>query len=262
MRRNTRVRYCALRGLKNVAYKMLKPLGFDVPRKDIRTSLYGVLDQVIKLGFKPETVIDVGVAYGTFELYEKFPEANILLVEPLIEYEGDLKEICRKYKAQYVLAGAGAQPGNITLNVHPQLYGSSILNESEGGLADGVPREISVVALDDLCRERNLKGPYLLKVDVQGAELNVLDGSRKVLEDTEMIILEVSLFDFFVGGPQFYDVVSYMKERGFVTYDIFGGYVRPLDKALAQVDIAFVKEKGQFRKSNFFATPEQRKQLV
>ena len=160
------------------------------------------------------------------------------------------------------MAGAGAQAGNITINVHPQLYGSSTLNESEGSLADGVPREIPLVVLDDVCREKNLKAPYLLKVDVQGAELNVLDGCRKLLEDTEAVILEVSLFQFFVGGPQLYDVVSYMKERGFVTYDIFGGYIRPLDGALAQVDMVFVKENGQFRKSNFFATPEQRKQLV
>ncbi|MEG4998812.1 FkbM family methyltransferase [Microcoleus sp. B4-D4] len=248
--------------LKNIAYKMLKPLGFDLPRKGMRTSMYGVLDQVIKFGFQPETIIDVGVAYGTFELYEKFPQANFLLVEPLSEYEENLKEICRKYKGQYVLAGAGAEPGTLTINVHPQLYGSSTLKESEGSIADGVPREIAVVTVDDLCREKNLKTPYLLKVDVQGAELNVLDGSRKSLEDTEMIILEVSMFEFYLGGPQFYDVVNYMKERGFVVYDIFGGYIRPLDGALAQVDMVFVKESGQFRKSNFFASPDQRKQLV
>jgi FkbM family methyltransferase len=248
--------------LKHFAYKMLKPLGFDVPRKGLRTSMYGVLDQVTGFGFKPKTVIDVGVAYGTFELYENFPAANILLVEPLSEYEGDLQAICRKYGAQYVMAGAGPQPGNITINVHPQLYGSSTLKESEGSIADGVPREIPVVAIDDLCRERNLAGPYLLKVDVQGAELHVLDGARKVLENTEVVILEVSLFEFFVGGPQLHEVVQYMKERGFVAYDIFGGYARPLDGALAQVDMTFVKEGGQFRKSNSFATPEQRKRLV
>ena len=73
--------------LKKIGYTMLKPLGFDVPRKGMRTSMYGVIDQFIKLGFQPGTVIDVGVAYGTFELYEKFPETNFLLVEPLIEYE-------------------------------------------------------------------------------------------------------------------------------------------------------------------------------
>ncbi|WP_341738060.1 FkbM family methyltransferase [Microcoleus sp. CAWBG640] len=248
--------------LKKIAYQMLKPLGFDVPRKGMRTSMYGMLDQLIELGFQPETVIDVGVAYGTFELYEKFPTTNFLLVEPLIEYEKNLKAICQKYHAEYIMAAAGAQAGNITINVHPQLYGSSTLNESEGSLADGIPREIPLVVLDDVCRGKNLKAPYLLKIDVQGAELNVLDGCRQMLEDTEVIILEVSLFQFFVGGPQLYDVVSYMKERGFVTYDIFGGYIRPLDGALAQVDMVFVKENGLFRKSHFFATPQQRKQLV
>jgi hypothetical protein len=39
-----------------------------------------------------------------------------------------------------------------------------------------------------------------------------------------------------------------MKERQFVVYDIFGWHTRLLDGALAQVDLAFVKENGQFRK--------------
>jgi hypothetical protein len=38
-----------------------------------------------------------------------------------------------------------------------------------------------------------------------------------------------------------------MRERGFVAYDIFGGHTRPLDGALGQIDMAFVRESGRFR---------------
>jgi hypothetical protein len=85
-----------------------------------------------------------------------------------------------------------------------------------------------------------------------------LAGGEKTLENTEYIILEVSLFHFFKQAPVFCDVVAYMKARGFVLYDIYELQYRPLDHALSQVDIAFVKEGGQFRKSHYYATLEQR----
>ncbi len=49
-----------------------------------------------------------------------------------------------------------------------------------------------------------------------------------------------------------------MRELGFATYNIVGRLYRPLDDALAQVDVVFVQEAGRFRKDHFYATPEQR----
>jgi hypothetical protein len=49
-----------------------------------------------------------------------------------------------------------------------------------------------------------------------------------------------------------------MKGIGFVVYDIMGLQYRPLDCALSQADLAFVKESGPFRRTHFYATPSQR----
>lgn len=83
--------------------------------------------------------------------------------------------------------------------------------------------------------------------------MDALDGAQKALADTEVIVLEVSLFQFMKNAPEFYDVVAYMKKCGFVAYDIIHGWNRPLDNALGQVDIFFVKEQGMFRKSHSYA---------
>lgn len=180
------------------------------------------LEHLIGLGFRAETVIDLGVANGTFELYKAFPDAIHLLIEPIQEFEEALKDIISKFKAEYVIAAAGAEPGKVTINVHPVLFASSIFKESEGTHVDGAPREVPAVTIDDLCREKNLRGPYLIKADVHGAELLVLEGAKRVLEDTEIVILETHLFQFFIDGPQFFDIVNYMKHHGFCVYDIFG----------------------------------------
>ena len=145
----------------------------------------GALQQLINVGLQPATVIDVGVAFETNELYSKFPDASVLLIEPLAEFEFFLRDICNRHKAQYVLAAAGPKSGSTTLHVHPDLYGSSIFNEVEGSVVDGVPRQVPVVTLDEVCEKRALTGPYLIKVDVQGAELEVLAGARRTLQKTD-----------------------------------------------------------------------------
>lgn len=217
-----------------------------------------VLSQVSGFGFSPNTVIDVGVAKGTFALYEAFPNAFHLLIEPLQEFEPSLRKILETYKGGYIIAAANSQPGLLPFNVHTDhLGGSSFFKEAMGTDFDGTERTVNAVRIDDLLRENNLQGPYLIKVDTQGHELNVLEGALKTLEQTELIILEVSMFQFMVGAPQFHDVVVYMKNRGFVAYDIFGGAVRPLDGALGQIDMVFVKENGLFRRDHCYATSEQ-----
>ncbi len=113
-----------------------------------------------------------------------------------------------------------------------------------------------------MCKEKKLKGPYLLKVDVQGAEIEVMEGTFRIVNDLEVVILEVSLFQFFIECPQFFDVMNYMNARGFCVYDVFGEKYRPFDGALGQLDLIFVKKNGQFRKSHFWATQEQRKLLL
>lgn len=240
-------------------------LGLDVRRRRSldqegppRGTMAGALRQLARIGLAPNTVIDVGAASHTQELYEAFPRSAMLLIEPLVEFEPALRKICATYDAQYVLAAAGERSGVATLNVHPGLFGSSLLNEVEGAAVDGTPREVSIVTIDQVCAEKGLRGPYVIKADVQGAELQVLAGATQTLRDTEAVILEASLFGFYLGGPQLYDVISRLKEFGFVAYDIYGFLYRPLDDALSQLDIVFVREESALRKSHAYATAKQR----
>ena len=127
---------------------------------------------------------------------------------------------------------------------------------------NGVPREIDVVTLDSLAAQHQWAGPYLLKIDAQGAELDVLKGAETVLEDVAYIVAECSLFDFYDNGIDVSDVIDYLKTRGFVLYDVFAPSYRPVDNALAQADFCFVKRDGQLRTIHYFATLEQRKALT
>jgi FkbM family methyltransferase len=206
--------------------------------------------------------VDVGVASGTPELYSAYPDSCFLLIEPLKEFEPDLVSILKRHKGYHVLAAAGSGAGHTTFNVHRRhLAGSSIYAESAGTEADGYKITVPLVRIDDILREKQLDGPYLIKVDAQGAELDALEGAQKALAQTEAVVLEVSLFEFMKGAPQFFDVILYMKNLGFVAYDVVLGWNRPLDNALGQIDIVFVKDKGMFRQDHSYSTIEQLKTL-
>ncbi len=224
---------------------------------NIRMTMDDVFEHLIQQGFNPATVIDVGAAFGTDALYINFPGSKHILVEPLKEYEKYLKEICSRYNAEYILAAAASNAGKAEIGVSEDLEGSSLLITDDENIKK---REVPLITIDNICKERNVKGPILLKIDVQGFELQVLEGSKSILEDTEVIILEVSFFRFSKGFPDLYDVLCHMKELGFIIYEIFGGHNRPLDGARAQADVVFVKENGRFRKSHSWATPEQIKE--
>jgi len=221
-----------------------------------RVYMYDVLDHVVRLGFSPATVIDVGVGRGSKALYTHFANARFLLIEPLQEFEENLKAVCLQYRAEYVLAAACAKAGTVKIGIEAgHMDGTSLLNEG------GVQREVPAVTLDEVCQDKALGGPFLIKVDVQGAELDVLEGAQSILRDTEIVILEVSLFRFY-KAPVFHEVIAYMKQKGFVAYEIYGAHNRPLDGAQAQVDIVFVKENGRFRSDQRWATPEQQQEFL
>jgi hypothetical protein len=87
----------------------------------------------------------------------------------------------------------------------------------------------------------------LLKLDVQGFELEVLRGGRRTLELSEVVIMEVSLLPYNDGAPLFADVVAFMNEEGFVLFDFCGQLRRESDRVLFQTDVPFARRGSHLR---------------
>ena len=87
----------------------------------------------------------------------------------------------------------------------------------------------------------------LLKLDVQGYELEVLAGATRTLATASAVVLEVSLLPYNEGAPLFGEVVAFMRSRGFLVYDIVSTRRRRADSALFQADIVFVPAGSPLR---------------
>jgi FkbM family methyltransferase len=241
--------------------RLLAPTGFALQRRGGagRASVERALERLPELGLSPRTLIDIGAAYGEWSSLagRVFPDARVLLVEPLAEFAPFLDATARALSdATVIAAAAGREAGSAALHVHGDLVGTSL--RSEPGL-DTVDRQVTVMTIDALVREHDVKGPFVLKLDVQGAELDVLAGAPATLADTELVQLETLLFPFYEGAPEVAEVVAFMRDAGFVVYDVVDLGYRPLDAALAQADLLFVPETSVLRHRREYATAEQRR---
>jgi FkbM family methyltransferase len=212
------------------------------------------LEDIAARGFKPRFVLDVGANRGKWTRMAKrvFPRATYLLIEPQPEMRPYLDSLCSEFRDIYwVEAGAGANKGKLIQTIWDDFEGSSFLPKvNEEMLRSGRQREVEIITIDSLLESRGGQAPELVKLDIQGFELEALKGANSLFGTTELFILEVSLFCFIEGTPLLREVVTFMGDRGYEIYDIPGYLRRPFDGALGQVDLAFAKNGGILRHSH------------
>jgi hypothetical protein len=140
----------------------------------------------------------------------------------------------------------------VVFNEFPEApTGSSVLSTWKGKGVQEVVRRMQT--LDTVLAEAGMAGVDLIKLDVQGYELEVLKGAAKSLKTMQAVLMEVSLIEMYQGNPLLHDVVAFMQQQDFVTYDICSLMRRPLDSALAQVDMIFVPRSSPLVRSKEYA---------
>jgi FkbM family methyltransferase len=211
------------------------------------------LEDVRQRGFHPQGIIDVGANRGGWTKMARrvFPGVPVILIEPQREMECHLRELCDSDgNLEYVLAGAGAEKGELVQTIWEDLVGSSFLPATNAQqLHEGTQRVTPVITIDGLLKDRPDFQPDLVKLDIQGFELEALKGASSLFGRTEVFILETSLFHYVPGIPLTADCIRFMSEKGYELYDLTEYSRRPLDGALGQVDLAFARRNGLLRSS-------------
>lgn len=225
--------------------KCLKSLGYDLTRTGSRPSWEFYFDLLERGGFRPRTIFDIGVAYGTPSLYERFPDAFYYLVDPTRESLPYMQKICASLNATCLNVALGREAGQMRIDVRRSLGGSTLFEEV--GAKDSVDGYLVPVERLDRLVSGPLTRPTLCKIDVQGAELLVLEGMTGLLDQIDLFVIEVAVLATLKGAPEFIDVARFLDEHGFVMHDVLSFIRRPLDQNLAQADIAFIRKDSPLR---------------
>lgn len=195
-------------------------------------------------GFKPRTVVDVGAAVGkwTVQVLEIFPEAQFLMVDPLKENESALKALTGAHpNVRYWSGAVGSHDGELEFHVHGD---QSSMFTSEWGKGVEI-RRVPLRPLDALVQELGFGEIDGLKLDVQGAELEVLAGATETLKRCKVVQVEVMFRHVYERAPLAHDIIRFFAEQGFRIFDIASTFKRK-DRALLQADLFFVKDDSLF----------------
>ncbi len=214
-------------------------------------TVVGLLESLKKSGFEPQTIIDIGANVGNWSrmAHQVFPSAQFFMIDGNPDNEPSLRssatDIGRDSECSISLLGP-EEKSDVTF--YKLGTGSSVLAELKPFDKSQVSEvTLPMRTLDGFLENRQLESPALLKLDVQGFELQVLRGATATLSRAEVVILETSLLPYNENAPLFAEVIAFMAEREFLAFDFCGQARRQTDQALFQTDVVFVRRDSALR---------------
>jgi FkbM family methyltransferase len=200
-------------------------------------------------GYTPSALVDVGAYEGHWTRTARgvFGTVPTLMVEPQAAKRQGLEQICRALPdtelVQQVLASKAGQ----TVTFYEMETGSSFFPERSDAPRNAV--EHVTQTLDSIAPSAD---NIFLKIDAQGAELEVLAGGEETLSRSTLVQLEAAVAQYNEGAPTLREVLGFMEERGFVMLDL-AGHSR-IQGYLVQMDLLFVPRRSPLLK-DFFSFP-------
>lgn len=193
------------------------------------------LQFLISHGLQVGTVIDIGVQHETRELIDCFPNHHHVLFEPEPSYYPAIERAYAAIDHTMVPAAVCDVDGMLFFEAKSfqqdgKTHFGSVSKQS------GTP--IQAFRLDTWLATNPRPGPYLVKIDIDGAELAVIEGAMNALANTSCLLIEAPLHTLNAR-------LAACERAGLVLWDIidlcyyYGN--------LSQVDLVFL---GQSQLSN------------
>lgn len=148
---------------------------------------------------------------------------------------GELEEQSINWTEKHVPIALGSTEGEAPLYVTQHPMCSSLYPPNESFLARyaelseymnlDFTMEVETTTLDAFCQAEGVNRVDFLQVDVQGADLQVLQGAANLVQNSVLAIqIEVEPSPLYIGQPLFADVDSHLRQQGFTLFDIKYAY--------------------------------------
>ncbi len=187
-------------------------------------------------------IIDGGANIGfvTWQFLKYFQNATIYSFEPNPTVFETL-ENSYKNERNVVLhrKGIAEESGELLFNVNKNSGVSSFLKPNQyhsSNLAKRAlpPIKVPVVRLEQFFRDNNIPLVDILKLDVEGFELNALKGAKSYLKEgkIKVITLEVNFIPVYEDQPLINHIINYLHGFEYSIYNIYGFYETPIKQAI------------------------------
>ena len=178
--------------------------------------------------FAFRTVLDVGANKGQFAAFafNAWPDAQLYCFEPLPKPRGTLKAIVAAKRVRVFDVALGSQASSMDMHIAQRDDSSSLLPIGEHqttlhGTHEVGVQPVKVERIDSLLNLSDLLSPCLLKIDVQGFELDVIKGATGLLSAIDVIYAEMSYIELYKGQPLYSDIIAFLHDYGFAVAGVY-----------------------------------------
>jgi len=189
-----------------------------------------------KIQKKPSMIFDVGANIGdiTNEYDSMLHNLTIYCFEPIPNTFKKLNErYCDKSYINCYPFAVGKNTKDVQIfetvsSGSSSLYKPTpyITNSKNKGMSDGVSiintHNVKQVSLDSFCNEKKISHIDILKMDIQGSELNALQGASTLLDEQkiDVIFCEVLFSDLYENQCYFHEIVSFLHKKNYKLFDL------------------------------------------
>lgn len=175
------------------------------------------------------TVVDIGANRGQFALATRaFSGANVISFEPLPEVAAIFRKVFSDDTAVKLYVSAiGEKAEKKLMHLSARDDSSSLLEIGDAqfsffpGTHEVGTLEIEVGTLDKFISKEEIKRPSMLKLDVQGFEMQALAGCKSLINNFDYVYCECSFVELYRGQKLAGEVLNYLNGLGF---DLTGIY--------------------------------------
>lgn len=195
-------------------------------------------------GFSPNIIYDIGAFKGGWsrEIQTVFPEANFYLFEANEDNRGDLS----LQKFPFFIELLGNEEKEVLFHhTHIPSSGESLFLEQTSFFneSNAQKRTLKMNTLSSVVKKHQIPMPDMIKMDVQGAEKLIIEGSLPLVCLAEVIILETKILEYNLGAPLIHELISLMTSKGYRILDVLEWHYLPTGE-LNEVDLMFVKNNS------------------
>ncbi len=217
---------------------LLKEFGFVLMDKRKFMNLKDISQFLAARNVQVSTVYDIGAYVGEWSVKAKSifgPDLRAYMFEPNLIHNGKLADLGEPFYNE-VLSDSDASIDFFSVGG----TGDSMFRENTSIYQNVQPIKRNAIQLDVFVEKNAIALPQIIKIDVQGAELKVVNGARRVITQASVVIIECQMFDRNIGGSKISDVLQTMNDLNFAPVAI--SEVHQELGVIQEIDFVFVSK--------------------